>query len=88
MFQALFSNFVFAIIFCFILTRIGKFFLNKLGLRREVICYLSSIIVAIIVLPFIIYFINFDIVIAEYVFALILCLVFDLLLSRIKFKKK
>ena len=80
--KSLFSNFIFAILFCFILTRIGNYFLKKLNIRYGLYIYLSPIIVTIITLPIISYFVGFDIVVVEYVFALILCFVFDMLVGR------
>ena len=80
--KSLFSNFIFAILFCFILTRIGNYFFKKLHIRYGLYIYLSPIIVTIVTLPFIAYFVGFDIVIVEYVFALNLCFVFDMLVGR------
>ena len=76
--MAFFKNFFVVIILVGILTRVANYFYGKI-LEKEVVAYLSFATVCFTILPFVAYFVGFDIAFAEYIIALIIWLLFDLL---------
>lgn len=83
----LFKNFIFVTIFIGVLTRIANFFFQK-DLKRIVSAYLSFFVVGIIIIPIAAYMVGVDVAASEYVIALIMWLIFDLIRSDVKKKKK
>ncbi len=83
----LFKNFIFITILIGILTRLTNFFFQK-DLKRIVSAYLSFFLVGIIIIPVATFLVGFDVAASEYIIALIIWLIFDLIRSNVKKKKK
>ena len=83
----LFKNFIFVTIIIGVLTRVTNFFFQK-DLKRIVSAYLSFFLVGIIVIPIATFLVGFDVAASEYLIALIIWLIFDLIRSDVKKKKK
>jgi len=81
-----FKNFIVVVILVGIFTRIALFFYQK-NLKRDVAVFLSFFSVGIIILPIVSLTIGFDVAVSEYVLALILWLLFDLVRVGINIKK-
>ncbi len=83
----LFKNFIFVTIFIGVLTRIANFFFQK-DLKRIISAYLSFFVVGIIIIPIAAYMVGLDVAASEYIIALIMWLIFDLIRADVKKKKK
>jgi len=81
-----FKNFIVVVILVGLLTRIAFYFYKK-KLKSEIAVFLTFFSVGIIILPIVSLTIGFDVAISEYVLALIIWLLFDLMRIGIKIKK-
>ncbi len=69
-----------------ILTRIAIFFYFK-KFKKDVSIFLSFFTVGVVLLPLISAFVGFDVAVSEYLVALIIWLLFDLMRIKINFKR-
>ncbi len=84
--MALFKNFIIVLIIVGILTRIAMYFFIK-KFKKDMAIFLAFFIVAIIILPIVSLILGFDIAISEYVVALGIWLLFDLIRIKVNTKK-
>ncbi len=82
-----FKNFIVVVILIGLLTRIGNYLYRKI-VKIEVAVLLSALTVGIIILPIVSLTIGFDVAISEYMLALIIWLIFDLLKKGISFNPR
>ena len=85
--MAFFKNFIVVVILIGVLTRIA-YFLYSRKIKKDISIYLSFFTVGIIVLPIVSIILGFDIAISEYVVALIIWLIFDLIRIKTSRPKK
>lgn len=85
--MAFFKNFIVIVILVGILTRIALFLYMK-KFKKDVAIFCTFFTVGIIVLPIVSLTIGFDIAVSEYVVALIIWLLFDLMRIKINVGKK
>ena len=85
--MAFFKNFIIVVILIGVCTRIALFFYMK-KLKKDLAIFLTFFTVGIVILPIISLTIGFDIAISEYLLALFIWLLFDLMRLGINFKKK
>lgn len=81
-----FRDIIIAVIITGVWTRISNWLLRK-KVSKSTACYLSFWIALIIMAPIISWIAGFDVVVAEYVIALILWLLVDLIWNRIQENK-
>jgi len=82
-----FKNFIVVVILIGIFTRIALYFFSR-KLKRELSIYLAFFTVGIIVLPIASITLGFDVAVSEYVVALIIWLLFDLIRTKTHITKK
>jgi len=76
--MAIFKNFIIVVILVGLMTRLANhYYLKKM--KRTPAAYLSFFSVGVIVLPIVSFAVGFDVTISEYVGALLMWLLFDLL---------
>ena len=85
--MAFFKNFIVVVILVGILTRIALYLYTR-KIKRDVSIFLAFFTVGIIILPIVSIFLGFDIAVSEYVVALIIWLVFDLIRIKTNLPKK
>jgi len=80
--MSIFRNFIFATVLVGIISRILKFFLLKKN-KRDTAIFLTFFLTSLILMPFISLTVGFDIAISEYLVALIIWLLFDIMRRNI-----
>ncbi|NGX28138.1 MAG: hypothetical protein K940chlam1_00313 [Candidatus Anoxychlamydiales bacterium] len=85
--MAFFKNFIVVVILIGILTRIALYLYTR-KIRRDISIFLAFFTVGIIILPIVSIFLGFDIAVSEYVVALIIWLLFDLIRIKTNLPKK
>ena len=81
-----FKNFIIVVIIVGILTRIALYLYSK-KFKRDMAIFLAFFTVAVIILPIVSLTLGFDIAVSEYVVALVIWLLFDLMRIKIKPRK-
>ncbi|NGX34427.1 MAG: hypothetical protein K1060chlam1_00780 [Candidatus Anoxychlamydiales bacterium] len=84
--MAFFKNFIIVVIIVGILTRIALFLYSK-KLKKDMAIFLAFFTVAVIILPIVSLTLGFDIAVSEYVVALVIWLLFDIMRIKITTKK-
>lgn len=84
--MAFFKNFIVVVILVGILTRIACYLYAK-KVKKDVSVFLAFFTVGAIILPIVTIFLGFDIAISEYVVALVVWLVFDIIRVKMNTKK-
>ncbi|NGX32596.1 MAG: hypothetical protein K1060chlam4_00645 [Candidatus Anoxychlamydiales bacterium] len=85
--MAFFKNFIVVVILVGILTRIALYLFSR-KLKRDMAIFLAFFTVSVITLPIVSLTLGFDIAVSEYVVALVIWLLFDLMRIKIDTKKK
>jgi len=85
--MALFKNFIIVIIIVGILTRIALYLYSK-KLKKDISIFLAFFTIAVIILPIVSLTIGFDIAISEYLVALVIWLIFDLMRIKVNINKR
>lgn len=85
--MAFFKNFIVVVILIGILTRIALYLYSR-KIKRNIAIFLAFFTVGIIILPIVSIFLGFDIAVSEYVVALIIWLLFDLIRIKTNLPKK
>jgi len=83
--MAFFKNFIVVVILVGILTRIA-YYLYARKVKKDISVFLAFFTVGIIILPIVTIVLGFDVAISEYVVALIVWLLFDIM--RVKINSK
>ncbi|MFA6119049.1 MAG: hypothetical protein WC688_03945 [Parachlamydiales bacterium] len=81
-----FKNFIFVVILVGVLTRIVSYFFSKI-VKKAFVIYLSFLSVAIILFPIVSLMIGFDVAVSQYLFSLVIWLIFDLIRINVDLKK-
>jgi len=84
--MALLKNFIIVLIIVGILTRVFLYLFAK-KLKKDMAIFLAFFTVAVIILPIVSLTIGFDVAVSEYVVALAIWLLFDLMRIKINSKK-
>ena len=84
--MAFFQNFIVAVVIIGILTRVAELLFRK-KFKKDISMYLSFLTIIIFIMPLVSIFIGFDIAISEYLIALLIWFLFDLMRISIKGKK-
>ncbi|NGX49201.1 MAG: hypothetical protein K940chlam5_00797 [Candidatus Anoxychlamydiales bacterium] len=85
--MAFFKNFIVVVILVGILTRIALYLFSR-KLKKDMAIFLAFFTVSVIILPIVSLTLGFDIAVSEYVVALVIWLLFDLMRIKIDTKKK
>ena len=85
--MAFFKNFIIVVILVGILTRIALYLFSR-KLKKDMAIFLAFFTVSVIILPIVSLTLGFDIAVSEYVVALVIWLLFDLMRIKIDTKKK
>ncbi|HEU64938.1 MAG: hypothetical protein KR126chlam4_00573 [Candidatus Anoxychlamydiales bacterium] len=84
--MALFKNFIIVVIVVGILTRIALYLYSR-KFKKDMAIFLAFFTVSVIILPIVSLTLGFDIAVSEYVVALVIWLLFDLMRIKITTKK-
>lgn len=85
--MAFFKNFIVVVILVGILTRIALYLYSR-KIKKDISIFLSFFTVGVIILPIVSITLGFDIAVSEYVVALIIWLLFDLIRIKTNIPKK
>ena len=85
--MAFFKNFIIVIIIVGILTRIALYLFSR-KFKKDMSIFVAFFTVAVIMLPIVSLTLGFDIAVSEYVVALVIWLLFDLMRINVNTKKR
>jgi len=84
--MALFKNFIIVLIIVGILTRVALYLYSK-KFNRDMSIFLTFFTISVIILPIVSLTLGFDVAVSEYVVALAIWLLFDLIRIKINTRK-